>query len=113
MRALATTRYIVFLTRRAGGADAVLARLFGASAVPVGRRSFGQVELEGFLAQMAATGVEVVESAPVETIALPAPTPVAAAYEAPRAAQKPVESTWLSLSDIVLKTQKIRGPNVR
>jgi hypothetical protein len=65
------------------------------------------------MALWAGRGGGFVESAPLSKFGIPAPTPAAAAYEAPRAAQKPVESTWLSLSDIVLKTQKIRGPNVR
>lgn len=112
MRALATLRSAVFLTRRADGALAVAVRFVAGCPEVVGRRALAAHEVEPFLASLRAAGVEVVESAAPAVAALPAPTVTAEIPEAPVALPKPVESTWLSFSEIVLKTQKIRGPNV-
>ncbi len=112
MRALATTRIVVFLTRSGGGAEAVAARAIGASFRPVGRRLLAVHEIEPFLAELVAAGVEVIEApSPAPIAALPAPVAPVAVPEAPAALPKPVESEWLSFSEIVLTTQKIRGPN--
>jgi hypothetical protein len=113
MRALATSKFVVFLTRRAGGADALLARVVAGAVTPVGRRAVALAEIEAFLGQMSAAGVEVVESAVAAPLAIAAPATAAVAHATPAAAQKPVESTWLNLSEIILATQKTRGPNVR
>jgi hypothetical protein len=115
MRALALTRFAVFVTRRAGEVELVAARSSGAGFQAVGRRSLGAAEAEGFLAELARAGVEIVEVgvAAAAPIALPAPVVAAAAPVAPVSLPRPVESDWLSFSEIVLKTQKIRGPNLR
>ena len=114
MRALATTRLVVFLARRAGGAEAVVARAYAGSFQAVGRRSLGSHEVEPFLAQLALAGIEVIEAAqPAPVAALPAPAKVAPVPEAARVIRATVESPWLTLSEILLATQKTRGPNVR
>lgn len=116
MRALATSRIVVFLTRSASGAEAVAARVVGQSYRPVGRRLLATHEIEPFLAELAAAGVEVTETlaaAREAVAALPAPTVTAPVPAAPASLPRPVESEWLSFSEIVLETQKIRGPNVR
>ena len=114
MRALATSRLVVFLARRAGGAEAVVASAFAGSYQPVARRVLAANELEAFLGQMALAGVEVIEaSATTPVAALPAPAVATVVPKAPRALPKPVESEWLTFSDLILATQKTRGPNVR
>lgn len=115
MRALATSRFVVFVTRRAGAFDFAAARSFGRGFQVVAERTLGAVEAASFIADLRRAGVEVVEvSSPrEETFALPAPRAAAEIPTAPARFSRPVESDWLSFSKIVLETQKIRGPNAR
>jgi hypothetical protein len=105
MRALALSRFFIFVARHGGEVELVAARAAGLGLVSLGRRVV--------LAAAARAGVEIVEApAPRAPEALPSALPAAAVPEAPVALPRPVESDWLSFSEIVLKTQKIRGPNL-
>jgi hypothetical protein len=113
MRAITASRFIVFVTRRAGSVDFVAARSNGASFQAVAKKTLAGKEAATFFASLVAAGVEIVEvAAPARPVAaLPSPTPSAVVPTAPTKLPKPVESEWLSFSEIVLETQKIRGPN--
>lgn len=115
MRAITANRFVVFATRRAGGVDFVAARSAGAGFQAVARRSLKGGEADAFIASLVAAGVEVVEVASPsrDVFALPAPAARLAIPAAPTKLAAPVKSNWLSFSEIVLKTQKIRGPNAR
>ncbi len=116
MRAIATSRIVVFLTRHAGGAEAVAARAIGTSYRAVGRRLLASHEIDPFLAELVSAGIEVVEvgvATGATALALPSPVAAPEVPVAPRTLPKPTESAWLTFSDLVLKTQKIRGPNIR
>lgn len=114
MRAITASRFIVFVTRRAGSVDFVAARSSGDVFQAVAKKTLSREDAAAFIASLAAAGVEIVEvAAPArEVAALPAPAPSASVPVAPAKLPKPVESEWLSFSEIVLKTQKIRGPNL-
>lgn len=114
MRALAISRFFIFVTRRDDGVELVAARAVGFGLQSLGRRVVPAAEADAILATATHAGVEIVESAAAESVpvALPAPAVAAAIPEAPAALPRPVESDWLSFSEIVLKTQKIRGPNI-
>jgi hypothetical protein len=116
MRALVTARFIVFVTRHARGVDFVAARAVGDSLQFSGRRSLGFAEAETLLAELRLAGIEIRETLAAEesrAVALPAPKAAAEVPDAPAKLPKPIVSEWFSFSEILLKTQKIRGPNAR
>lgn len=113
MRALALSRFFIFVARHGGEVELVAARAAGLGLESLGRRVVLAAEADAILAAAARAGVEIVEApAPRAPEALPSALPAAAVPEAPVALPRPVESDWLSFSEIVLKTQKIRGPNL-
>ncbi len=113
MRALAVSRFFIFVTRRSGAVELVAARATGFGLQGLGRRVVAPSEAEPILLAAASAGVEIVETPDAEVAALPAGTRVATTPKALAATPRPVESPWVSFSEIVLKTHKIRGPNAR